>query len=153
MKSFVTVVFCTVFSLLITPVMSAQSDNSPRKLLEALAKRDYRHATELAKTVDNPDYSDKSGATLLMCAAETGAKEVCRVLIERGADCNMKSANGTTALYVASQNGHTEVVRLLLGKGAATDLRSDNGATPLIAASQFGYTEIVSLLAEGGGCH
>jgi hypothetical protein len=63
MKSSVNLVFCTVFSLLFTPVTSAQSDNSQKKLLEALSKRDFSHAAELARTVDNPDYSVKSGAT------------------------------------------------------------------------------------------
>ena len=127
-----------------------QSAGSAKKALEAIVKRDFKHAVALVRAIDDPNYRDRSGATLLMCAAEMGAKEVCQALIDKGADPNLRSANGTTALYIAAQNGNTDVVRLLLDTGATTDLRPDNGATPLIVASEYGHDEIVSLLAEKG---
>lgn len=132
MKSSVSLLFAVLF-LFLTPALTAQSDNAAKRVIEALAKRDNRHALELARTVENPDYSDKSGATLLMCCAETGASDICKILLDKGADCNKSSANGTTALYLASQNGHTDVVSLLLERGALTDLKPGNGATPLPA--------------------
>ena len=112
MKSFVPAVLYAAILVFFTPVVAGQSVSSPKKVLEALAKSDFRNAVLLAKTVDNPDYSDKSGATLLMCSAETGAKDVCLTLLDRGADCNRRSVNGTTALYLAAQNGHTGVVKI-----------------------------------------
>ncbi|MCK7531097.1 MAG: ankyrin repeat domain-containing protein [Marinilabiliales bacterium] len=57
-------------------------------------------------TISDINYCDKYGATLLMCSAEIGAADVCRALLDKGADPDKQSANGTTALYIAAQNGH-----------------------------------------------
>ncbi|NLE35211.1 MAG: ankyrin repeat domain-containing protein [Bacteroidales bacterium] len=124
----------------------AQSAGSAKKALEAIVKRDFKHAVALVRAVDDPNYADRSGATLLMCAAEMGAEEVCQALLDKGADPDLRSANGTTALYIAAQNGYTDVVRLLLDKGASTDLRPDNGAT---SKRPSGLKEIKKVPEEG----
>ncbi len=59
------------------------------------------------------------GATALFKAAERGHTEVVKLLIERGADVNVKDTfYGATALYWAMQKGHTGVVRAILAKSA-----------------------------------
>ncbi len=55
------------------------------------------------------------GASPLDRAAFNGHAEVCRYLLERGANVNhVRPLDGTTPLYVASLNGHTDVVKVLL---------------------------------------
>ena len=41
-----------------------------------------------------------------------------RLLLERGADVEVKNHNGMTALEVAAENGRNEVVKLLREHGA-----------------------------------
>ena len=60
-----------------------------------------------------------TGATALMQAAHSGSVESVRILIENGADPNVKEvANGQTALMFAAASDRTDVVKLLLARGA-----------------------------------
>jgi ankyrin repeat protein len=53
------------------------------------------------------------GFTPLMTAAAEGLADVVRILLEAGANRDIKDQDGDTALTFARQNGHTEVVKLL----------------------------------------
>ena len=60
-----------------------------------------------------------TGATALMQAAHSGSADAVRILIENGADPNVKeTANGQTALMFAAASDRVEVVKLLLSRGA-----------------------------------
>jgi len=52
-----------------TVTAQAQTNTSPKQLLEALATNRLKDAVKLAQTVTDVNYCDKSGATLLMCSA------------------------------------------------------------------------------------
>ena len=47
---------------------------------------------------------------------EYGYTEAVSLLIEKGADINVKDNSGRMPLYYASTDGHTEVVNLLIEK-------------------------------------
>ena len=79
-----------------------------------------------------------------------GHTETVKLLLDKGADVNMKTDNGETALIEASENGHIEVVKLLLDKGADVNAKDNYGNTSLILASSYGYHEVVSILLENG---
>jgi ankyrin repeat protein len=89
------------------------------------------------------------GATPLMYAALYGNSDSVRLLLETGADPNIRNEGGATALMWAV--GDIEKTRQLLGRGADANARSDDGRTPLlIAAGRFGSSLVVkSLLARG----
>jgi ankyrin repeat protein len=60
-----------------------------------------------------------TGATALMQAAHSGSVDSARILLENGADPNVKeTANGQTALMFAAAADRVDVVKLLLARGA-----------------------------------
>ena len=44
----------------------------------------------------------------------SGHREVCQLLLEKGAAVNTPSKNGLTALHLAAQGDHVEVAKALL---------------------------------------
>jgi ankyrin repeat protein len=55
----------------------------------------------------------KYGWTALICAAFHRHSEVVKVLLEKGANPTLKSANGDTAFDIALRRGYKEVTKLL----------------------------------------
>ena len=56
--------------------------------------------------------------TALMYAVRKGYAEIARLLIEAGADVNMRTDWGTTALQDAKDNEQIDIVNLLIEAGA-----------------------------------
>ena len=54
----------------------------------------------------------------LIKAAGNGQTETVKLLIEKGADVNVKNKSGGTALESASFCGHTDIIKLLKKAGA-----------------------------------
>jgi ankyrin repeat protein len=77
-------------------------------------------------------------------------KEVAELLINKGADVNVKLPGGWTPLLWAVINGLKEVAELLIASGADVNWKDKNGGTLLHRAALEGHKEIVKLLiAEG----
>ena len=96
----------------------------------------------------------------LAAAAAGGHLDVCRLLVERGAEVNEENpsaqSTGVTPVIAASQAGSTEVVEYLLSLGARRDAKlrvQRQPATGLLfggsdafhAASQMGSVEVGSV--------
>jgi len=89
------------------------------------------------------------GTTPLMQAALYGDVESVRLLLDKGADPNLRNEAGATALMWAVND--LEKTRLLLDRGADVNARSEDSRTALlIAAGQFGSREVVKLLLDRG---
>ncbi|KAJ9306051.1 hypothetical protein DTO217A2_4523 [Paecilomyces variotii] len=91
-------------------------------------------------------------SNLLVGAAAEGDVEICRILIEAGADLDAPSGLGmrTTALHRALLFSKLEFVRMLLKAGADPNLTM-YGETPLhIACSTRGSLDAVRLLLQFG---
>ncbi len=69
-------------------------------------------------------------ALMIACAYWAGL-DVCKMLVEKGADVNVTSVDGTTPLMLAAQNGKVEVVGYLLSRGAKASLKNNDGKTAL----------------------
>lgn len=87
----------------------------------------------------------------LRAAARKGDAAQVKLLLDRGADVNAKSAYGSTPLFFASDRGHMDVIKLLIERGA--DLNAEDSFyhfTPLSWAVQKNRPEVVKLLLDRG---
>lgn len=76
------------------------------------------------------DCEDEHGTTPLQYAAFRGHYDLCKLLIERGANVNAKSHDqGYSALMFAAISNHVQVVRLLLDYDADPDYTNTIGRT------------------------
>ncbi len=85
--------------------------------------------------------------------AASGDPAIVALLIEHGADVNVRGDFGHTPLHYAVRSGNPKNVVLLLGAGADVSAWNSNGyhpTTPLHIAVRSGKIEIVSLLLGAG---
>jgi ankyrin repeat protein len=64
-------------------------------------------------------------------ATEDHDGDTVQLLLGKGADAAVKTADGSTALHMAARGGHEAVVRLLLEKGAPVNAKDNTGWTAL----------------------
>ena len=90
-----------------------------------------------------------AGGTALMYAVDDVAKT--KLLLERGADPNLRSGEGRTALMIAVANsGSFPVVKLLLEKGADAKLSLPDGRGALALAATSLDPQVLQLLLDRG---
>ena len=86
----------------------------------------------------------------LINASKNGDLEKVKLLIENGANIEVKDNNGDTALILASYYRRLEIVKYLVEKGANINATNDNGWTSLMYASKYGELETIKYLLENG---
>jgi hypothetical protein len=92
---------------------------------------------------------DKSGYTPLLYASRRGDVELCRLLLDHGADPNAATPSlRMTPLHRAASTGNAAVVALLLAHGARADALDTAGNSALQAARAGGHDAVVKLLAS-----
>lgn len=110
-------------------------------------------ATAFCKSVkDDPkaiNLKGPGGATPLMYAVLYSDADTVRLLLEAGADPNLRNEAGATALMWAVDD--VEKTQLLLRAKAKVNDTSDDGRTPLLSATgRPGCGDIVKLLLDNG---
>ncbi len=118
-------------------------------LSDALQKKDFVDARELILKKKGIHKVNEYNQNPLLLALESGQPELAKLLIEAGADVNIKSKMYMTPLRVATQSGDLETVKLLLARGALPDAPEDE-FPPLFYAISKGYDDIARVLIEGG---
>ena len=75
-----------------------------------------------------------------------------KVLIENGANCNVKDFRNWTLMHWMAKNGKHEVVDFMIQSGAnlKLNLRNDKMYTPLHMAAQNGHHKVIQSLISGG---
>ncbi len=72
--------------------------------------------------------------------------DITRMLIDNGANVNVKQQAGATPLHTAAQNGNLDILILLLEHGAETNARMEGGKMPADLAREKGFKEIADIL-------
>lgn len=86
----------------------------------------------------NLDVLDSSGETPLGQLAYHGQHELCKLLLEYGADLNFRNASGKSPLYLACWNGNHSTTRVLIDSGADVNARYEGENICLHVASRKG---------------
>ena len=89
------------------------------------------------------------GVTLLHLAAIVGELLIMQLLVDNGAQIDVRDDEDKTPLFDAVYTGSRDIVQLLLKSGADPNARDDNGQTPLHAATT-GCRDVVQLLFDYG---
>ena len=148
--------------LLVLPIFFTAACGAP-PLYRVAGKNDTARMTELLKQGANPNerWGPMLGKTSLHAAAEGGALDAIRLLIEHGADVNARGTWGNgrnaTPLHYAACAGHVSMVRLLLENGADPDPSRSNckhmnvevsEGTPLELAEKNGHPMAAGLIRD-----
>ncbi|KAF5025860.1 hypothetical protein F66182_2082 [Fusarium sp. NRRL 66182] len=101
---------------------------------------------ELLRTANVDDRS--IGMTPLQLAARVGQSESIKVLVEHGADLNLKDPvnSHTTSLHWAVRGGHADAVRAILDLGRENLGPDPQEEHPLLTAASRGHADIVEML-------
>ncbi|XP_041040930.1 ankyrin repeat and MYND domain-containing protein 2a isoform X1 [Carcharodon carcharias] len=90
---------------------------------------------------------DQHGMTPLMHAAYKGKAEMCKLLLQHGADVNCNEhEHGYTALMFAGLSGSKEITRMILEAGAETDVVNSVGRTAAQMAAFVGQHDCVTII-------
>lgn len=87
----------------------------------------------------------------LLESSSFGHPNVCKLLIDHGANINHQALNGFTALMFATSKGHTDTVKMLAEKGANLKIKDKipgYGLTALEIAEYFKQSEIIAILTK-----
>lgn len=76
--------------------------------------------------------------TPLMLAASLGYNQICRILIEAGANINAINLDSNTPLHLAVQ--YADVVDTLIDNGADINALNDDGYTPMMLLQRMKKT-------------
>lgn len=93
------------------------------------------------------------GYTALHWAALRGHTKVVRLLLEAGADQNIRNTRKSTPLLLAAWKGNIETVVELLGSAKSKpdiDAQNEGGLSPLMWAAREGWQNVVEVLLHAG---
>jgi hypothetical protein len=91
---------------------------------------------------------EEDGWTCLMTAARNGHIDICRLLIDKGAQVNAKDSRVYALLHGAVDKGHIKIVRLLCDHGADIEARYIFGLRPLHRTARNGHISAAKELIE-----
>ena len=86
----------------------------------------------------------------LMYASKNGHTTCVKLLLEAGADVNLKDRDDSTALMYGATNGYDDCVELLLKAEADVNTKDRDDMTALALATSNGHAGCAKLLQEAG---
>ena len=128
----------------------AQGTPETKSIARQKKAADKSNTVELARSMNNVNYTDVYDRSLLMYAASKGYSRACRILLRRGADPNIQAIDGATSGMFAAYNGFDRIVGMMLQKGFDPEIKSLDGTNALMMASQNGHLEVARLLLSKG---
>ena len=107
-----------------------------------------RYLIKAGAPINSPSRNGLKAAPI-QSATAAGHEKIVQMLLQLGADPNIREGNGYTPLHAASQNKDIDMIHTLIYGGADLTLAGKDGKTPLDIAAESGDTETIALLAEG----
>lgn len=89
--------------------------------------------------------SQDRGYSPLMDAVQKGDVAIAQILLDHGADGNLKSKDGQTALIIAAGRGDLSISKLLVSHGADPSIKDSLGMSAISYASLFKNEKLLSL--------
>jgi hypothetical protein len=89
---------------------------------------------------------DLSGSTPLHWAARNGHIEIARLILQNGAEVNVRNNGGRTPLHWAAIQGHVDILHLLVENGADLEAQNDDGGRVLHFAVLNGHLPFIQEL-------
>ena len=129
-----------------------------KALINAARTGNFKAVQALLTNDADINLQDVEGMTALMFAALNGMHDVVKLLVDKGADVNLRSnKHRETSLMYAAGKGHLDIVKMLLDKGADVNLRSNKNKTAAdYTSTDSGIDYLlknhkVTKAAQGGG--
>ena len=112
-------------------------------LIAAAARQDRQGVEKLLAEGANPNRAaDEYGERALLHAVAAGDVELTRMLLDAGADPDLRG-HGLTPLGLAALMGQARIARMLLDAGADPDLKGADGNTPLYNAALLDHAAVI----------
>ena len=94
--------------------------------------------------------ASQHGQTALMLAVSHGRLDMVQLLVEAGADVNIRDEDGSTALMCAAEHGSMDIVKYLMAQPDTNINAKDNdGLTALSVAMEAGHRDVGVILYAG----
>lgn len=120
-------------------------------LHDAVMNEDLDQVSELVSGGADVNEKDQMGSTALHWTAYAGLTDISRLLLDKGAEVNVKDKlGGLTPLHWAVLKARTDMVDLLIARGADVNALDNDGDTPLDYANSKKNTELANVLMANG---
>lgn len=138
-------------AMLLTSAAYALTDDEQVKLAVAIEQGDVGYVKQLIKSGSLDVKEPAMGWTWLHIAANKNQIEIAKVLLENGAEINVRHRiTKATPLAQAAMSGNTEMVKYLLSQGADPNIKLRANVALLRAVRYLGLTEMAVLLEQHG---
>lgn len=102
----------------------------------------------------DPNAPDKDGETALHLACQNALTDTAKLLIQHGAQLEVRTKYGATPLHSAAHSNSPATIDLLLKQGANIESIDNNSMTPLAYSVRWGMAKSIRrLLEEGANPH
>jgi ankyrin repeat protein len=129
------------------------SNEDLRDFIRAIIKGDFKKVEALLidKNLNiNAVYiGSPSGFTPIFYAVLKKNKKIVKLLLDKGADPNIKAFDGSTLLMISAVNGSTSIAKLFINK-IDVNAKNDASFTALNRAVTFNNISMVKLLLQNG---
>ncbi len=124
--------------------MLKKKDLEMNDMIGAIIRNDITAVKQLLDSGTDINKQDGAGFTALHFAAQENNFGIAKLLIERGADLEIRDVYGNTPLIraVSSSKGKGEIIDLLLQHGADMNVKNDYGVSALEDAKNIGNYNI-----------
>jgi hypothetical protein len=129
-----------ILVVLVICATELQAQDVNEELIEAVRQGDATRIEALIAKGANVNASWRYGETPLFFACDRGFTQVVKVLLEHGAEVNIKDTfYAMTPVMRAAYKDHVDIVKILLARGASADsvlmMGADDGKLELVKAA------------------